>query len=112
MLFFVFDTEGDYDGWQPPTEAEMKLMQARRERSDKISKMMGDYLLKGYKMLGSTCRECDVSQGVCVCVCVWEGGDEDQQNKCTVSVILECMFHEYISRPVNPFPGQPVLLLI
>lgn len=39
----------------------MKLIEARRERSDKISKLMGDYLLKGYKMLGVTCPACDVS---------------------------------------------------
>ena len=38
----------------------MKIIQARRERSDKISKLMGDYLLKGYKMLGSTCPTCMV----------------------------------------------------
>ncbi|KAK2152040.1 hypothetical protein LSH36_341g03025 [Paralvinella palmiformis] len=45
--------------WQPPTEAEMKVLQARRERSDKISKLMGDYLLKGYRMLGVCCSHCD-----------------------------------------------------
>ncbi|XP_050407317.2 protein ZNRD2 isoform X2 [Patella vulgata] len=45
--------------WVPPTEAEMKIIEARRERSNKISKLMGDYLLKGYKMLGITCRECE-----------------------------------------------------
>ncbi|XP_041351972.1 protein ZNRD2-like isoform X2 [Gigantopelta aegis] len=44
----------DYD-WQPPSEAEMKLIRARRDRSDKISKLMGDYLLKGYKMLSTVC---------------------------------------------------------
>ena len=36
--------------WTPPMEAEMKVLQAKRERSDKISKIMGDYLLK---VLGS-----------------------------------------------------------
>lgn len=50
----------DYE-WQPPTEAEMKIIQARRERSNRISKLMGDYLLKGYKMLGTSCTKCDVS---------------------------------------------------
>lgn len=45
--------------WEPPSEAEMKILEARRERSDKISKLMGDYLLKGYKMLGSVCETCD-----------------------------------------------------
>ncbi|KAM4546272.1 protein ZNRD2 [Fundulus diaphanus] len=44
--------------WEPPTEAEMKVIQARRERQDKISKLMGDYLLKGYRMLGDTCEVC------------------------------------------------------
>ncbi|KAM7374560.1 hypothetical protein PAMP_007208 [Pampus punctatissimus] len=44
--------------WEPPTEAEMKVFQARRERQDKISKLMGSYLLKGYKMLGDCCDVC------------------------------------------------------
>ena len=35
-------------------------MQAKRERQDKISKIMGDYLLKGYTMLGTVCHECEV----------------------------------------------------
>lgn len=48
----------DYE-WQPPSEAEMKVIQARRERSDKISSIMGEYLLKGYKMLGVTCDICE-----------------------------------------------------
>lgn len=48
--------------WEPPTEAEMKVIQARRERQDKISKLMGDYLLKGYKMLGEACEVCGVSE--------------------------------------------------
>lgn len=46
------------DEWTPPTEAEMKVLAARRERSDKISKLMGDYLLKGFKMLASSCPQC------------------------------------------------------
>ncbi|XP_028277454.1 protein ZNRD2 [Parambassis ranga] len=49
--------EEDFE-WEPPTEAEMKVIQARRERQDKISKLMGDYLLKGYKMLGVCCDVC------------------------------------------------------
>ncbi len=44
--------------WVPPTEAELKVINARRERSNKISKLMGDYLLKGYKMLATTCDDC------------------------------------------------------
>ncbi|XP_041864976.1 protein ZNRD2 isoform X1 [Melanotaenia boesemani] len=49
--------EEDFE-WEPPTEAEIKVIQARRERQDKISKLMGDYLLKGYKMLGECCDAC------------------------------------------------------
>lgn len=45
--------------WKPPTEAEKKVLLARRERSDKISKRMAEYLLKGYKMLATTCKVCD-----------------------------------------------------
>ena len=33
--------------WKPPTEAEKKVLLAKRERSDKISKRMAEYLLKG-----------------------------------------------------------------
>lgn len=44
--------------WEPPTEAETKVLQARRERQDRISALMGDYLLRGYRMLGETCRDC------------------------------------------------------
>ena len=47
--------------WTPPSEAEMKVIEARRERQDKISKIMGGYLLKGYKMLATTCPKCTVS---------------------------------------------------
>jgi len=46
------------DDWAPPSEAQMKVIQAKRERSDKISKLMGDYLLKGYKMLATSCQVC------------------------------------------------------
>ncbi|XP_053501438.1 protein ZNRD2 [Ictalurus furcatus] len=49
--------EEDFE-WEPPSEAEMKVIQARRERQDKISKLMGDYLLKGYRMLSDCCDIC------------------------------------------------------
>ena len=49
------------DDWSPPTEEEMKVMEARRARSDLISKLMSGYLLKGYKMLGTECSICGVS---------------------------------------------------
>jgi len=48
----------DEEDWSPPSEAELKVIQAKRERSDKISKLMGDYLLKGYRMLATCCPQC------------------------------------------------------
>ena len=52
-----YSDEADLE-WVPPTEAEQKVIAARRERSDKISKLMGEYMLKGYKMLATTCPKC------------------------------------------------------
>lgn len=61
--------------WEPPSEAELKVIQARRERQDKISKLMSDYLLKGYRMLGDCCDECGVSGRLRACTGRWrEGG--------------------------------------
>ncbi|XP_073515577.1 protein ZNRD2 isoform X2 [Phyllobates terribilis] len=48
----------DDDAWSPPSESDMKILRARRDRQDKISRMMGDYLLKGYRMLGESCDTC------------------------------------------------------
>ena len=52
------------DDWSPPTDDEMKLIEARRARSDQISKLMSGYLLKGYKMLGSECSICGVNKAL------------------------------------------------
>lgn len=49
----------DDDSWTPPSEAELKVIEAKRERNNKISMLMGQYLLKGYKMLATTCPVCD-----------------------------------------------------
>merc|ERR1719461_2591511 len=54
-----FDTT---DEWKPPTDAELKVINARRERSDKISKKMGEYKLKGHKMLATCCPVCTTIQ--------------------------------------------------
>ncbi|ESN89824.1 hypothetical protein HELRODRAFT_155472, partial [Helobdella robusta] len=43
--------------WEP-SESEKKILEGRRELQDKISKTMGSYLLKGYKMLATTCPVC------------------------------------------------------
>ncbi|XP_044126149.1 protein ZNRD2 [Bufo gargarizans] len=50
--------ESDDDTWSPPSEADLKILRARRERQDKISRRMGDYLLNGYRMLAESCDTC------------------------------------------------------
>ncbi|XP_064359339.1 protein ZNRD2 [Dromaius novaehollandiae] len=45
-------------GWEPPPEAERKVLAARRERQERISHAMGEYLLRGYRMLGECCPDC------------------------------------------------------
>ena len=43
------------------SEEQKAEIEERRQRSDKISRLMGTYLLKRYKMLGETCHVCKVS---------------------------------------------------
>ncbi|KAM9497916.1 protein ZNRD2-like [Salvelinus alpinus] len=54
----ALNADDDDFEWTPPSESEMKVIHAQRERQDKISKLMGAYLLKGYKMLGECCEQC------------------------------------------------------
>lgn len=63
----------DMDEWVEPSPMELERMRVKRERSNKISKIMGQYLLKGYRMLGSTCNKCQAilvqdRQGVDYCI--------------------------------------------
>lgn len=46
------------DDWEPPSEAAMKIIEAKQERSNRISKLMSQYMLKGYRMLDKLCDEC------------------------------------------------------
>lgn len=70
----------DDDEWKPPSAAEQKVIAAKRERSDKISKRMGDYLLKGYKMLATNC-------GVCYTI---ELQDKQGQIYCVACQEIDC----------------------
>ena len=51
MMLDTTDNEDNLNNpdndWKPPSDAEQKVLRARRERSDKISKRMAEYLLKG-----------------------------------------------------------------
>ncbi|XP_023212318.1 protein ZNRD2-like [Centruroides vittatus] len=68
--------------WEPPSESEMKIIQARRDRQDKISSITGEYLLKGYKMLSTLCEICGTillqnKQGANYCVACSEVDTEE-----------------------------------
>ena len=43
------------------SDEERKRLEERRATQEKVSSMMGDYLLKGYRMLDSYCPTCGVS---------------------------------------------------
>lgn len=43
------------------SEEEMKAWQEKQLKRDQLSNMMGEYLLKGYRMLDSYCSDCGVS---------------------------------------------------
>lgn len=44
-----------------PTEEERLAWKDRQQKRDKLSDSMGQYLLKGYRMLSANCEDCGVS---------------------------------------------------
>merc|ERR1711963_204763 len=82
--------------WVPPTEAEQKVINARRERSDKISKLMGDYMLKGYKMLATTC-------GICGTI---ELEDKRGKKYCVACEEIDCEENSKDNPAVNPIAAR------
>ena len=54
----------DEGAWEGPAVEQREAAKRKRERDDRISSLMGEYLLKGYRMLGSTCSTCGVSLAV------------------------------------------------
>ena len=45
------------------SEEEMKSWQEKQQKREVLSNTMGEYLLKGYRMLDSYCSDCNVSVG-------------------------------------------------
>lgn len=43
-----------------PSEDKITAFQRKQEKREKLSSLMGQYLLKGYRMLGTNCSECGV----------------------------------------------------
>lgn len=54
--------ELQYEGERPdaPTEEQKRKREDYRRKREKLSGVMGQYLLKGYKMLATTCEICGV----------------------------------------------------
>uniref|UniRef100_UPI0037E828B1 protein ZNRD2 n=1 Tax=Semicossyphus pulcher TaxID=241346 RepID=UPI0037E828B1 len=98
--------------WEPPTEAEMKVIQARRERQDKISKLMGGYLLKGYKMLGDCCDVCgtillqDRQQKIYCVSCQELDSDVDKDNPALNAQAALSQVRERQLAAQSPAPSQ------
>lgn len=102
--------------WEPPTEAEMKVIQARRERQDKISKLMGDYLLKGYKMLGDCCDVCgtillqDRQQKIYCVSCQELDSDVDKDNPALNAQAALSQVRERQLAAQSPAPSQALVV--
>lgn len=92
---WLFPADDEDFEWEPPTEAEMKVIQARRERQDKISKLMGEYLLKGYKMLGECCDLCGVGDVIVVAL------NSVKTTSVCVKMVSFCARRQFYSRTNN-----------
>jgi len=99
---------GEDEEWEPLTEADLKMLQVRRERQDQISKRMGDYLLKGYKMLATCCPHCDTillqtRQGQNYCVsCSELDSDADKDNPALNITAAASMARELEGKAASP----------
>ncbi|KAM5249083.1 protein ZNRD2 [Ctenodactylus gundi] len=113
--------EVDDYSWEPPTEAETKVLQARRERQDRISRLMGDYLLRGYRMLGETCADCgtillqDKQRKIYCVACQELDSDVDKDNpalnaQAALSQVREHQLASSTEPPLSswPTPQPPV----
>ncbi|XP_051683939.1 protein ZNRD2 [Oryctolagus cuniculus] len=106
--------EVDDFSWEPPTEAETKVLQARRERQDRISRLMGDYLLRGYRMLGDTCADCgtillqDKQRKIYCVACQELDSDVDKDNPAlnAQAALSQAREHQLASATEPPASGS------
>uniref|UniRef100_A0A8D1LJI6 Sjoegren syndrome/scleroderma autoantigen 1 n=4 Tax=Suina TaxID=35497 RepID=A0A8D1LJI6_PIG len=107
--------EVDDFSWEPPTEAETKVLQARRERQDRISRLMGDYLLRGYRMLGETCADCgtillqDKQRKIYCVACQELDSDVDKDNPAlnAQAALSQAREHQLASASEPPLGSRP-----
>ncbi|XP_016041694.1 protein ZNRD2 isoform X1 [Erinaceus europaeus] len=101
--------------WEPPTEAETKVLQARRERQDRISRLMGDYLLRGYRMLSETCEDCgtillqDKQRKIYCVACQELDSDVDKDNPAlnAQAALSQAREHQLASATEAPSGSRP-----
>jgi len=95
------------ENWREPTEAELKEIERKRERSDLIAHLMGKYMLKGYKMLNDACPKCDT---------VLLSGKTDKQLYCVACSEVDIQSNtegdksihaESASLTTKPIPPEP-----
>ncbi|GAB5578088.1 protein ZNRD2 [Prionailurus iriomotensis] len=107
--------EVDDFSWEPPSEAETKVLQARRERQDRISRLMGDYLLRGYRMLGETCADCgtillqDKQRKIYCVACQELDSDVDKDNPAlnAQAALSQAREHQLASASELPLGSRP-----
>ncbi|XP_023843999.1 protein ZNRD2 [Salvelinus sp. IW2-2015] len=111
----ALNADDDDFEWTPPSESEMKVIHAQRERQDKISKLMGAYLLKGYKMLGECCEQCGTillqdkqKKNYCV-ACQELDSDVDKDNPAlnAQAALSQVRERQLASQPVHLDNGAP-----
>ena len=95
------------DEWTPPTQEELAKMAVRRARSDKVSQIMGQYMLKGYRMLDKQCPICSnvllqtpaAQGGTNYCVSCYDMEPTEEKPKKVINRQLNRLFYFYfISR--------------
>lgn len=91
------------------------MLQARRERQDRISRLMGDYLLRGYRMLGETCADCgtillqDKQRKIYCVACQELDSDVDKDNPAlnAQAALSQAREHQLASASEPPLGSRP-----
>ncbi|KAM5138332.1 protein ZNRD2 isoform 2-T2 [Mantella aurantiaca] len=96
----------------------MKILRARREHQDKVSRLMGDYLLKGYRMLGESCDTCGTillqdRQKKLLCISCQELDSDTEKDNPALNpqAALSQVREHQLSLEDNPAPDFPACVL-
>lgn len=53
------------------SELEERAWEEKKRTRERVSSIMGQYLLKGYRMLNVNCEECEVRSLIHFCACMY-----------------------------------------